>query len=173
MMRRVLRVFLALCAVLLASPTTAQQDAPSGGGRFWVAELPGGSYMVNLGSIAATGKHTFVVPGGGRVHEVTVDTVGSVTARFYFVDELPVQSPLGIGQSVLDQARQRVEEIKDRVSPAAGGLVPWQQVVKNYPDATHAHTIEFRVGSQKVIDDLYKHLTDAMERGRGGKFKAE
>lgn len=158
-----------LCA--FAGRVSAQQQGTQAA-RFWIAELEGGSYMVALSSISAVGKHTFLVPGAGRVHEVTVDTTGSVTARFYYIEELPAQAPAGIGQGLLEQARQRVEELKERISPAASSLAPWQQVVKNYPDATHAHTIEFRVASLKVLNDLHENLSQALLRGRGDRFKS-
>ena len=152
---------------------TPQDSAPSGGGRFWVAELQGGSYLLNLDAVASVAKHTFLVPGLGRVTEVTVDTTGSVAARFYHVNELPTQAPGGIGQTILDQATSRLEELKERISPSATGLAPWQQVIKNYPDATHAHTVEFRLTSEDTLNDLYKSLTNSVQRGRGATFKSK
>jgi hypothetical protein len=134
--------------------------------------MEGGSYLLNLSAVASVAKHTFLVPGLGRVTEVTIDTLGSVAARFYHVQELPAQAPGGIGQTILDQATSRLEELKERLGSSAAGLAPWQQVVKNYPDATHAHTVEFRISNEETLNDLYKSLTNSPERGRGARFKS-
>jgi hypothetical protein len=45
-------------------------------------------------------------------------------------------------------------------------------VVKNYPDTTHARTIEYRIQSEEELGALYGSLRTAWESGRGRRFNA-
>lgn len=135
--------------------------------KFWKASLPGGEYMVALSGIVSIAKHTYVVDGAARVYEVTVADRSSAIARFYFIEPVTDQSPLTVGQVVLDRIKSASKEATNRVG--AGDV--WDQVVKNYPTTTHAKTMEFRFTVRSNIDSLYNSVARAWERGKGENFK--
>lgn len=169
-MNRGMRTPAAACAMALAflAPLAAQTPTPTPdvGGAFWRAELPGGTYMVALPAIASISSHEYLVDGASRVTEVTVDTMGSVQARFYFIEPNIPQAPGGIGQSALNFAQEKAAEALDRT-----GTDVWKKVVKKYPEATHAHTVEYRLDSKETLTKLFKSLETSWREGRGRTFK--
>ena len=66
-----------------------------GGLPVWRCELPGGIYEVALRSIVSVSTHEYIVDGAARVTEANVDTTGSMTVRFYFLEPITPTSPLG------------------------------------------------------------------------------
>ena len=124
---------------------------------FWKCELSGGTYIVSLPSITSLSVHEYVVDAGARVTEVTVETSGSVVARFYYIEPLTPKSPIGAGQSVID----KVEEKMDEAAARTGQDPIWKRVVKNYPVATHAHTVEYRLDDKAQLDKILKSLERA------------
>lgn len=159
-----------LAALVGVATLTAQTPTPSPtpetGGAFWRAELPGGTYMVALPAIASISSHEYLVDGASRVTEVTVDTLGSVQARFYFIEPNIPQAPGGIGQSALNFAQEKAAEALER-----SGTDVWKKVVKKYPEATHAHTVEYRLDSKEALASLFRSLESSWREGRGRTFK--
>jgi len=159
----------------VAQTTANNDDDNSTTARFpmWRAELPGGTYSVNLNTVDSVSSHQFIVIANGapaaRVTEVVVGANGPTVARFYYVEPLAAQSPVGIGQSGLDLIQSRVKQVTERT----GTDVLLTEVVKDYPLATHAHTIEYRLASQEDIDKLFKHLDRAWKRKRSATFKLQ
>lgn len=166
-------------ALLFLSPLTlSAQEAGGGEGtppagkeedsnrRFWQAELPGGAYIVALDRICSVGKHEYIVDGGFLVTEVSIETVGTVVARFYYGEPYQVQTPGATGQAVNRRVQDVVETVKGRTAAnQADGLV-----VKNYPTSTHAHTIEFRLTDKDNLEALFQSVNRAWITGRGVKF---
>lgn len=166
---------LAAVALLTLAPVAAlAQEGPSPGGtreqtgprRFWQAELPGGEYSVALDRIASVGKHSYVVDGNLSVTEVTIDTLGSVTARFYFTTPFTPDSPAAAGQVLVDRARNTLDVLGDRT----GASQAENLVIKNYPTTTHARTIEFNIPNLNDLNDLYESINGAFTSGRGARF---
>lgn len=124
---------------------------------FWRCELPGGVFVVSLPSVSLVSTHEYVVDGAARVTELTVGTNSAVVARFYYLEPMIPQSPLGIGQTLLDKAQQRVQDAASR----AGVEAVWQKVVKNYPTTTHAHTVEYRLETLDQLQRVQKSLEAA------------
>jgi len=134
-------------------------------------EIDGGGYQVDLRQITSVSMHRFFVDGALTVDELTVDTTGNTVARFYVVDRnREVRTPRGVGQSLLDQAQNKVDQAKERI-----GVTEWMDraVVKSYPTTTHAHTVEYRIAAKEQLLELYKNLSDAWKKGRPGTFKIE
>lgn len=126
---------------------------------FWKCEMPGGTYTVTLGTISSVSTHEYLV-GAMRVTELTINTTGSVAARFYYIEPYATKSPIGLGQSVIDKAQEKAEEASSRLQQA-GIDPPWKKVVKDYPLATHAHTVEYRVSKLEQIEKLRASLEGA------------
>ena len=67
--------------------------------------------MVSLSSISSIAKHTYIVDGAARVYEVTVADKSSAIARFYFIEPVTDQSPLNVGQVVIDRIKSASKEV--------------------------------------------------------------
>ncbi len=134
--------------------------------RFWQADLPGGAYVIALDRISSVGKHEYLVDGGFVVTEVTIDTVGSVVARFYYGEPFRPEVPGATGQVV----NERVHDIIDTVKERTGANQTDRLVVKNYPTSTHAHTVEFRITQKQNLDALFQSVNRAWMTGRGVRF---
>ncbi len=162
--------FFLLSVVSVLSTATllpAQEEPASRVPLYWKACLPGGNFIVPLSSITSISQSQYVVDGSMRVTEVSVGTIGSVQGRFYYVEPLTPQSPLGVGQSTLEDLKSRIEEVADRT----GGEEVWSKVIKNYPTTTHAHTVEFRLASAEQLAKLYQSLENSFLRRRTVEFK--
>ena len=170
-MKPILAVALALLALAvlpLAAQTTPtnRTSEEETNRRFWQCELPSGAYMVGLDRICAVGMHEYLVEGGFLVTEVTIDTVGSVTARFYYGEPYRSKSEYATGQAVLDRAGKTVDELRDRAQMSQiDGMV-----VKNYPTTTHAKTIEFNITRKDNLAALFQSVNKAWISGKGVKF---
>ena len=164
-----LMVPIILCVNALGQGTEKKTDSSSDSipTRFWKASLPGGEYMVSLSSISSIAKHTYIVDGAARVYEVTVADKSSAIARFYYIEPVTDQSPLNVGQVVIDRIKGASKDATNRIG--AGDV--WDQVVKNYPSSTHAKTMEFRLTVRSNIDGLYESVARAWEKGKGENFK--
>ncbi|MCF6310911.1 MAG: hypothetical protein L3J39_00520 [Verrucomicrobiales bacterium] len=174
MKTRILNFFLILCTLQAAYTGGLLAQSTGGGGTnpaavgiqgFWEIELQGGSFLVRLSTISSVSQHQYVVDGAARVFEVTVDTTGSQTARFYYIEAVAEGSPLAMGKNAIDRLRSVAEGVTSRT----GTDEVWTQVVKNYPTTTHVRTAEYRVDNKAVLDKIYKHVRRvwAEEKGRG------
>jgi hypothetical protein len=129
--------------------------------------MPGGDYLVSLSAITSLSQHEYLVEGAGKVSEVNISTLGSALARFYFLEPVVPQAPGGVGQSGIDLIKEKAEEAVGR----AGASELLTKVVKSYPVATHAHTIEYRVANKETLARLFKSAERAWTLGKGETFK--
>lgn len=133
---------------------------------FWDCTLPGGSYTVLLSKISVVSLHEFNLPGG-RVTEMNIVTEGDALARFYFMEPMPLASALGAA----DAAKARLTELADAAADRTGTEKIWRKVLKDYPLATHAHTIEFRLQTKAELLALHVSAKTAWMRGVGRTVK--
>jgi hypothetical protein len=129
---------------------------------FWDCNVPGGNFTIALGKISSVSIHEFNLTGG-RVTEVTVDTEGSVCARFYFMEPLKV----GGAFSASEVVKERITEIADTAAERTGTDKVWRKVQKDYPIATHAHTVEFRLQFKEDLQAIHRSVKGAWMVGRG------
>lgn len=146
--------------------TNRQASETDNNRRFWQAELPGGAYVVALDRISSVGKHEYLVDGGFIVTEVTVDTVGSTIARFYYGEPYRPDVPSATGQTI----NRRVQDTLDLVKDRTGAAQTDRLVIKNYPTSTHAHTIEFRINTKENLESLFQSVNKSWMTGRGVRF---
>ena len=113
-----LMVPIILCVNALGQGTEKKTDSSSDSipTKFWKASLPGGEYMVSLSSISSIAKHTYIVDGAARVYEVTVADKSSAIARFYYIEPVTDQSPLNVGQVVIDRIKGATKDATNRLS---------------------------------------------------------
>ena len=105
-----------------------------------------------------------------RVIELNIVTQGSALLRIYYPrplrpgelqqamsDGLGATGILG-GSSIIQRPLPpQVQAIADRAA-GVSEAVTGTEVMKGYPIATHAHTIEFRIGSRDELLDLHQEL---------------
>ncbi|MES2706141.1 MAG: hypothetical protein V4726_05995 [Verrucomicrobiota bacterium] len=164
------------CLLSLTLPLAAQTTpapAPTGAvtdtevkNAFWDCTLPGGSYTVLLSKISVVSLHEFNLTGG-RVTELNIVTEGDALARFYFMEPLSVGSVSGAAEA----AKARLTELADAAADRTGTDKVWRKVMKDYPLATHAHTIEFRLQNKADLIALHQSARTAWMKGMGRTVK--
>lgn len=179
--------FFLLAAVLAASnflPVTIRaQDASAtpaptgtvatGLAGFWRCETPGGVYLVALRNIQSVSSSEYVVDGAARVTEVTVATASSVEARFYFLEPVGANAAMPFGGSAVSQLQTLQQHVQDAAT-THGPIDPvWEKVIKNYPTTTHAHTVEYRLGTKANLMQIEQSLEQAWTTGKGLRIKTE
>ncbi len=97
-----------------------------------------------------------------EVAEVNIGTSTTDTVRFYCIEPNVPKAPGGVGQSVIDKAEEKANELLNRTRMDE----TWQKVMKSYPTTTHAHTIEYRIPDRKTLQALFDHLRDCFESQR-------
>ncbi len=160
----------ALLLFLIAKPALfAQQQEDTGirMGSYWKADFCDRAFVVPHSAITSLSLSRYIVDGAMVVTEVSVGTMGSVQGRFYYAEATGVQTPYGAGQSLIETAKTRVQEVGDRFG--AGQVQT--EVIKSYPLSTHAHTAEFRLASQDEVKKLYESLETSYLRRRTAVFK--
>lgn len=129
---------------------------------FWDCTVPGGNFTIALGKIASVSIHEFNLTGG-RVTEVNVDTEGSVCARFYFME--PMRA--GGAFSATEVVKERLTDLAENAAERTGTDKVWKKVQKDYPIATHAHTVEYRLQSRDDLAAIHASVKAAWMTGRG------
>jgi hypothetical protein len=167
---------IALLVALLISETWAQTPGPAtpqpGGNQsampLFRAQLPGGIYEVAVRNIVSVSTHEYLVDGAVRVVEMNIDTVGSIMARFYFLEPNTPNAPGGIGAAAVDKAQQLFTQAADKTGQDA-----WKKVIKNYPTTTHARTVEYRLQSREELNKIFEVAEDAFRLQRARSVKIE
>lgn len=109
-------------------------------------------------NIAAVALHPYYLNGAVMVSELTIDTMGSNTIRFYCIHEEENISSVSDPRTALGTAKK--EATRAITGQQADAVVP---SVK-FPEGTYGHTIEYQVASPEVLDKLYKSITNAIEK---------
>ena len=166
-----MRIFL-FVVLAAASVALAQEPSPSPTPTrlqrgVWQADLPGGKYIVRLSAITAVSLHEYVVDNAARVAEVNIGTSGNETVRFYAIEPNIPKAPGNIGQSVIDKAEEKANELLNRTRMDE----TWQKVMKSYPTTTHAHTIEYRIPDRKTLQALFESIEESWLNQRAAVFK--
>ncbi|MEM7013456.1 MAG: hypothetical protein AAF585_18445, partial [Verrucomicrobiota bacterium] len=123
----------------------------------------GNKFIMPYSRIVSISSAEYLVDGGGKVIEFTIDTTGQVSARFYYLDTMLGDTNLNAPNII----NNRLKDIQGRAENKTG--VDTRRVVKHYPDTTHAKTIEFNLYAKEHIDVLMNHITHEWieEGGRG------
>ena len=140
---------------------------------FWRCETPGGVYLVALRNIQSVSSSEYIVDGAARVTEVTVATASSVEARFYFIEPVGSNAAMPFGGSAAAQLQTLQQRAQD-LATTHGPVEPvWEKVVKNYPTTTHAHTVEYRLGTKANVQQIEASLEQAWTTGKPLSIKTE
>lgn len=174
MKRMALLILLAMeLSAFAQSPSPAASSSPDASATpavlsaIWRCDLPAGTYEVAVRAIISVSRHEFIVDGVARVTEVNVDTQGNMAVRFYYIEPNTPKAPSGVGQSAIDRASELAKEVAGRT----GADDIWKRVIKSYPTTTHAHTIEYRVGNEDQLKQIFTSVQTAFESGQGSTLK--
>lgn len=111
--------------------------------------------------------------------ELVVDTYGNNSIRIYAVENgVEASSPNGMAKTAVGALQDKVEAAANHAAAAVGGGdtlsdLTSTMVMKKYPEATHAHTVEYRVSKPKEVYDIYRSADSAWESGQGGTYTTE
>lgn len=143
---------------------------------WWDCTLPGGNFTVHIGKITSVSMHQYIVkaptqsagatPLPSRVYEVNVATDTAQVTRFYYIE-----SAVDGGQSnIVKTGIDRLNDVAGRLADKTGSAKFWHLVQKDYPQTTHAHTVEFRLDSKEDLDRLFGSVKRCWMVGRGARF---
>lgn len=168
---RTLTIALAVAFTPIAAQAQQNQEPQRPPSKIWGVSTPTGSFHVRLDRITSVSKAEYLIEGNIMVTEVTVDTMGQTTARFYYGEPYIPKTKLGITENAANRARDLANTTRQRVSET--DMEVDRLVVKSYgpPNTTHAKTIEFKVASIKELNQIYKNVFDSWTTGRGRNLK--
>lgn len=149
---------LALLAAFSLTPSVGAQEEDSVKIPLWKADFgSSGKVLINVAAIVSITMHPYLLNGANMVTEVTVDTVGNNTLRFYYVHpESNKPTNIASPQEAVGSVRSRANLGKQK----SGAGVP---SVK-FPEGAYAHSIEYQVNSLSELEKLYKSLTSVWEK---------
>ncbi len=104
--------------------------------------------VVKLSAITSISKQTYLLEGAQKILEVTIDTEGNNSIRFYCLSSDRTQRALGQAANA--------RELVDKHSEAASKFP-----AKKYPEATHSHNIEYQLSSPEQVNRIYESATHA------------
>ena len=137
-----------------STPSKGSSDeVPEGWRGFLSIAHKDGRWLMPYSRIVSVSRAQFIVDGGGKVDEVTVDTTGGVIARFYYLESLTENNPLNAVQILNNRGQKLTELVEKRTGEDA------RQVAKHYPDTTHAKTVEFNLSKKEQLDTIFNHIT--------------
>lgn len=152
---------------LLSAQAPVRQKTDGSLRPFWKCKMPAGSFLIPLDRISNVSTHEYVVQGAGRVWEMVVADGSSSIARFYYMEPASTLRNPAMGDSTLKYTENALEAAAKKTNSEE----VWKRVVKEYPHATHAHTVEYRLEDIETMQKLYTHLTDCWTAGKAGEVK--
>ncbi len=99
--------------------------------------------VVKLSEITSVSKQSYLLEGSQRILEVTIDTTGNNSIRFYCMG--------GARASRVKARATNSRDLADKYMEGASGLP-----AKKYPEATHSHNIEYQLDSEEELNRIYE-----------------
>jgi len=162
----------------VSAQNTPTDDSPDTNGRvsnndFWTGIISNDEvYVIELNKIANVSRQRYML-NGLIVREVVIDTIGNTVARFYHIEPLKGGEANPI-TGVLNQAQEFAETAADITGiKDVTGVDPQRMVVKQYPETTHAKTVEYRIASKATIRALFDSVNDSWQNRKRETFRVE
>ncbi len=150
-------------SLLFTGPAMSQNTgAATGARKTWKVTHPGGEYSVDVDAMTSVSLHSFRIEGDYRVWEVAVSDTSSQQVRFYWVSPTSANenAPEASTSSTKDDVKAKTTGGKDEDE--------WKKVMKQYPQATHAHTVEYRVDKLSILSDIYNSAKTSFDGRTAG-----
>ncbi|TLD68950.1 hypothetical protein FEM03_20020 [Phragmitibacter flavus] len=142
-------------------PASGEQESNP---AFWQAKFNnGGHYLAKIGNISSASRHEYIANAAARVVEVTIAASGAVVARFYYLEPVGKDSSIAPVVNTINKVQSLAQKTANNISPGAADI----KVVKDYPNTTHAHTVEYALQSEAALDSLFQSLLKAIDLNRG------
>ncbi len=149
----------ALAADLVDSPKT----------RIIVIDVNGDDRVVlAASSIVSIAKHRFLLNGSQPVFEVTIDTVGNNSLRFYYTERSDQEKkdpgaaasaattdPTAAASQAMQRSGRGIQGKKSSSSNDVPSL--------KFPEGVYAHTIEYQVPDRASLETLFTQAMSAWE----------
>ena len=155
-MRRIIFLLLAAATVSLSAEDSSVQDPRLSVLSIVISDED--SVVINVNTITSVAMHNYRLNGDNLVSQVTIDTLGNNTIRFYFVHPAQQIEPVSDPKEAVTKVRQQVT--RETSSQKDDADVP---AVK-FPEGTYSHSIEFQVGSPAELKRLYKTALSVWEK---------
>ncbi len=104
--------------------------------------------VIKLSSITSISKQTYMLEGSQRILEVTIDTEGNNSIRFYSLNSAHTQ-----------RVTDRVSNTRSLAEKYTDGALKFP--AKKYPEATHSHNIEYQLSSPEQVNRIYESAVHA------------
>ncbi len=116
--------------------------------------------MVKLENITSVSKQTYLLNNSIKMREVTIDTKGNNSIRFYCTASKQAKS----AASRVSNARSLVESHTDGSTRFPG---------KKYPEGTYSHNVEYQVSSTEALDTIFDSVANAWQKNKGCTLRVE
>ena len=166
MKKRYFLPIIALCVVpfCLAADDDDDENKPEPRLQLWQAKLDDTSLItLSVSQIVSVTMHPYKLNGENLVTEVTIDTLGNNTIRFYFVHSDEKEPDYFDPNSVVKDAKKRLSQRPSQPKAKAEDGEPLIASVK-FPEGAYAHTIEYQVSCLKTLEEIYKSVTSVWEK---------
>lgn len=144
-----------------AQDNNEQNDIKAPKVALWRLEMgPSTKIILTVPSITGVAMHPFLLNGENQVTEVTVDTTGNNTIRFYYIHQTQDLRNVNITdhKQLMSAAKQRLN--REATTQKDTNALP---SVK-FPEGTYAHSIEYQVKSLEDLEKIYKSIISVWER---------
>ncbi len=150
----------------VAAPWCASADEPveTPKTRILHIDVNGKDQVVIAGSgIVTIAKHRFLLNGNTPVTEVTIDTVGNNSLRFYCVEAKGADLSLPSSPSPKELSGQVDRQVPGSLKQKGQSVDPVPSI--KFPEGTYGHTIEYQVKNTGDLDTIFKQACAVWESG--------
>lgn len=149
-------------AVLLAALSLSSvfaADTPDPKQQLWQACLGDNQKVtIAVSKIVSVSLHPYLLNGENLITEVTIDTEGNNTLRFYYIHTDEDTPDITDPKSAVRAARKRIRnEISSQ--PKTENSV----ASLKFPEGTYAHSIEYQMPSLDDLLELHKSIVSVWE----------
>ncbi len=123
-----------------------------------VMVTPEDSVVIQANLISAIAMHRYKLDGENLITQVTIDTLGNNTIRFYYIHPAQSIDATSDPKAILSAAQQRIN--RQTTKQKDDSEVP---AVK-FPEGNYAHSIEFQVDSPEVLRSFYNTALSVWEK---------
>ena len=131
------------------------------------SDNPRAVYAVDVRELTSVTLHSYLIEGGFRVWEVNASDQSPLAFRAY-----AMESPTPTDEKATS-GRTDAPGTGARVSETAVDQKPEDKVIKIYPVATHAKTVEVRLAEKNALLSLHESLWKSFVRHEAGGYPTE
>lgn len=144
-----------------SSDSSDSTESKSTSDGLWTASIsgsPAGAICIPVRLISSVSVHNYLLNGKIPIAELTIDTLGNNSIRMYTVLSSSADSMdlMGVATAA-----------KGELMKESGGM---PSVAKQYPNTTHAHSIEYSLSSVKQLKAVYNSVCKCLATGKGAKL---